>query len=536
MATTNDNTGTASTTAAVATLSVTFTVSASATAIWAGLETDVATSAVTCVYDPTGVNQSFTAIGSAIGGGGQHIYAFGLVNPGASGSRVVKFSWTTSSRGACGVQSYLGTATTSVANTFYNNNTATGATGTTAPVVITSQTGDLVVGLVCADNTISSVSGTQIWLDNAQSDDGGHYTTGAATVTLTAGVLSGSNWAHQGCSVRQSTAVSLPPGGRSFDTPQPDRNTNTYNPQLRHWQAAARFLLIGQDQFPPGVMPGNPVYQPPPAWLVPERWAQWRSWTWSYNLNLIGKDQFPPGIFPGNPVYQPPPAWLAPERWAQWRSFAWQYNPLLHVVAQPPGVQLDETPAAWLVPERFAQWRTWTWSYNLNLIGQDQLPPGSIWDRLVPAWFFTDPFARWRSWTGSYNLNLIGKDQLPTGDQTNYLPVGNAWRPESPQQNILATILAVVPALPPGKQVWELSPRAADPFAQWRSWTGSYNPNLIGQDAFPVGAQWDDASPRAAQRGIDFQAQNLLPTLLSVIAQLPPGSQLYERPRFFFLM
>lgn len=526
MPTTSDNTATANLAAANTTVSVTFTVSASATAIWAGLETDVATSGVTCVLNPSGVNQSFTAIGSAIvPTGGQHVYAFGLVNPAATGSVTIKFSWTTSSIGVCGAQSYLGTATTSVANTFYNNNTATGSTGTTASVAITSQTGDLVVGIMASDNTVSAVSGTTIWLDNTVSDDAAHYASGAATVTLSTTIVSGFDWAHQGCSVRQASAAGLPPGQQNFETPRDGGDNRSFPFQLRAYQWPKQNQLLGKDQFNPGKQLYDRQVDPQ------DSFAQWRAWRDSYKLTLIGKDKFNPGA----QLYDLPAAQV-PDTFARWRSWAWSYN--LNLIGQdllPTGKQsYDLTPAGPFGQDVFAKWRSWSWSYNLNLIGKDQFPAGKQWNELprgvtwlpdsppqnlantllkplvaalppgVQFWELSprslDSFANWRAFANWYNLNLINLDRTAPGKQFNYLPSGPTWQPESPQSNILANLLSTVPIVPVGAQSYDLPPRVGDSFAQWRAWQWQYRPLLINQDAFPIGAIWD------------------------------------ERPRFFFLM
>lgn len=79
-------------------------------------------------------------------------------------------------------------------------------------------------------------------------------------------------------------------------------------------------------------------------------------------------------------------------------------------------------------------------------------------------------------------------------------------------------------------QFYELPPRVADAFAQWRSWTGSYNLNLIGQDAFPVGAQWDDLSPAGKVQWQVTPQPYMLALLATPAVPLPPGVQMYALP------
>lgn len=190
----------------------------------------------------------------------------------------------------------------------------------------------------------------------------------------------------------------------------------------------------------------------------------------------------------------------------------------------PPGKQSFSTPQ----PDKDAgfpvQLRHWAAPDRLILIGQDKLPPGkqSFQRPIDPQ----DSFALWRTWTDRYKLTLIGQDRFPPGRQTNYLPLGNAWRPESPPQNLQNTLYTTAPpTIPPGKQLWARGPDPQDPFAQWRSWTQSRNPNLAGQDVFPPG-QRSFETPRGPQRGIDFYPG----VNIALMLQPPPGEQFFDRP------
>jgi hypothetical protein len=197
--------------------------------------------------------------------------------------------------------------------------------------------------------------------------------------------------------------------------------------------------------FPPGVQPGNPVYELTFGIKFPPDQVQIHSWTWSYNLNLIGKDKLPAGVYPGNEVFELPPPQRPPEQ-IQLHSWTWSYN--LNLIGQdklPVGKQVYDLTPTLVAPPRLDQ--TWTRSYNLNLIGQDQLPIGKIVTDLTGR-----PFdqVQLRSWQASYNLNLIGQDKLPTGQQLWELTPRHLRN-----QDIINWIqavnlnLATVPAIPP---------------------------------------------------------------------------------------
>lgn len=149
-----------------------------------------------------------------------------------------------------------------------------------------------------------------------------------------------------------------------------------------------------------------------------------------------------------------------------------------------------------------------------------------------------DPNAWWRSWTWNYNLNLIGKDRLPVGKQVYDLPP----RAADPYPRDLRTwtlSLVDIPgapeAIPPGEQRTELTPLGAarlTPPVDLRSWDWSYNLNLIGQDALPVGSQIFGPVPaRQARQPIEQTwIVNLQQTTLRPI---PPGAQRYELAPFW---
>lgn len=530
-------------------------------------------SGVSVVWDNGGTNQAMTAITGAsinnVSAFAASMQMYGLVAP-TSGNKQLSISWsTTSLRPIVGYISATGALQTGGTATFAHGTSNTNTTGSSAgpfTLTVTSASGDMVAAQHTCDGAtaFSSTSATQDWLSQISGVLSGaaNHTAGAASVSMQATLSAADTWGAVGCDIVAAPAGGLPPGSQVFDTPRPDRATSLYPPQLRNWRQPDRFLLIGQDQFPPGAQnndeakndlppawydrnlsnpiwrswqdrykltligqdtfpPGKQAFEPPSAWQVPDPFARWRSWTWSYDLNLIGLDKFPPGR----------QWWLTPaipdDRYfpQQLRSWAWQYNPLIQFITAPPGVQTNYLPAS-QISDVWAQWRSWIGSFNLNLIGQDVLPSGKQINYL-PASQIYDPFAQWRSWTGWYNLNLIGRDILPPGIQTNYLPIGVSWRPESPQQNLSNTLL-LPQLIPPGQQFYDRFIDRSDPFASWRSFTQPYQPNLyLGQDQFPVGAIWDDLPPRDFQRGVDFFTSVNIALLNPPI--LPPGQRIYDR-------
>jgi hypothetical protein len=273
------------------------------------------------------------------------------------------------------------------------------------------------------------------------------------------------------------------------------------------WTWSYNQNLIGQDILPAG----EQFYVLAPG-QIPSEQTQLHSWQWSYNLNLIGRDKLPSG----KQSYE-----LAADQRPPWPNFlrAWEWKYNLNLIGKdvlPSGVQLYELAPAQKAPEQ-TQLHTWQWLYNLNLIGQDKLPAGvQSWERPTlpippPAltWIdaykytlFAKPFAQtdWpnptqpyridQTWTWQYNLNLIGQDQRVAGAQLSDLPPRDF--PRLLQTWIQQTNLALLtqPQFLPflaRNQDWP-TPRGAEP--DWRrSWTWSYNLDLLGQDQLPFRQQ-----------------------------------------------
>jgi hypothetical protein len=217
------------------------------------------------------------------------------------------------------------------------------------------------------------------------------------------------------------------------------------------------------------------------------------------------------------------------------------------------------TPRAYLEPAT----RTWTWSYNLNLIGQDKLPVGEqVYATSLPL----PPIDR--TFISALNLSLLqppirlpfnqydwplpGAWAAPYRDYTSYgLPNPNLFPPFVPPVDNTIEVRAphFTPPraplrfdydIPPNLTVRFAAPPAQNPFYQtdWqinlgpiqppRSWTWSYNLNLIGQDKLPVGDQVTDLSPKgypepATRTWVWSYNLNLIGK-----DRLPTGDQLYD--------
>ena len=145
----------------------------------------------TAVWDAAGANQSMTLVASVVGSSIANLAIFGLIAPSSFGNKTITISWTNAGSGNYAVAlSLTGVNQTSTAAAF-KNSVSSSASTTTNSVVVTSAVGDMTFALHSADTftpTLTSVNGTQIFIDNTSFAAGANYATGAATVTLT------SNW------------------------------------------------------------------------------------------------------------------------------------------------------------------------------------------------------------------------------------------------------------------------------------------------------------------------------------------------------
>lgn len=181
---------------------------------------------LTVVWDPTGANQTMTAIpGTNSGTNGalsQAVVLYGLVNP-ASGNKNLVVTWTGSTEAHATAISFTGVMQTSVAAAFPNGNVVSNLSAVAPPaqVTITSATGNIVTAVAVQNvanfGGAAGSGGTII----ANANTGGpaqqlasSYYPGASSVV--AGVTwSGSTapWIASGSDVAQFVAP--PPGGNA---------------------------------------------------------------------------------------------------------------------------------------------------------------------------------------------------------------------------------------------------------------------------------------------------------------------------------
>ncbi len=234
-----------------------------------------------------------------------------------------------------------------------------------------------------------------------------------------------------------------------------------------------------------------------------------------------GTTSFKAANLPENQYDWPISIW--PPYNAQLRTWIWTQQLTEEVAAQAPFAQTDWPLTPW--PPYSAQLRTWTFSQQIEA---PTPPPEDSQPRaphFSPPWslkgFITDvpynlalyavkvevPFNQidWpiyrelppiaRTWTWNYNLNLIGQDFLPPGERIfDLAPKGYEFHIQL--RTWIASPRPVVIGLPFNQSDWPLY-QPLPPAA--RSWTASYNLNLIGQDRLPI-RQMDWPLPQAPYR------------------------------------
>jgi hypothetical protein len=167
-------------------------------------------------WDSAGTNQLMTLLGTGVADGtSAHYYLFGLVAP-TSGAKNLLVSWTGTVQSLVDAVSFTGVNQTGGTTSFPHYNSATG-TGTTATVVITSATGNFVVGIF-GDNFdgVGTTGQTQLYSDNTGISSSGNYSAGAASVSLTSVIsASSSAWGAAGCDILAAAAVSVAVVGRT---------------------------------------------------------------------------------------------------------------------------------------------------------------------------------------------------------------------------------------------------------------------------------------------------------------------------------
>lgn len=172
------------------------------------------------VWDPTGANQSLTAIATEPQQGQSLACSiWGLVGytPGTSKNLTVTFSSAVTSYLA--PITYTGVDQTGGTTTFRNAATNLGGSATASSGAITSATGDMVVGACAGANGFITPSGTGIFNENSIGIGGGANTdNGAATVTLTFTLTSG-NWGYAACDIKAAGGAASPTLQKDFPNP-----------------------------------------------------------------------------------------------------------------------------------------------------------------------------------------------------------------------------------------------------------------------------------------------------------------------------
>ncbi len=217
-----------------------------------------------------------------------------------------------------------------------------------------------------------------------------------------------------------------------------------------------RNLALNERPFSQSAWPLPRVPQPLPL-----------GWSFSYNINLIAQDELPfrqsSWPVPQRPVFSPQP-WVS------------QPNIALTTIEARPFSETD-----WPLPRAPQPLPIgWVWSYNVNLIGADQLPVRQQdWPLPQVARFWTSG----RTWTWAYNVNLIAQDEFPIRQADWPLPKRLPFAPQPWvfQPNIAISTIVVFPF---NQSNWPLAQIPGIP-PGLRTWTRSYNPNLIAQDQLP---------------------------------------------------
>jgi hypothetical protein len=301
-------------------------------------------------------------------------------------------------------------------------------------------------------------------------------------------------------------------------------------------------------------------------WPTPQVTLRYNIWTTSYNFALL--NQPPPFVDTTLEARAPhfSPAWTYPLPGAtEIRSLALLYTmPVTYLPLLAPESEVYDLPPQGPIQPL----RSWTWSYNLSLIGQDQLPVGEqVYATPLPL----PPVDR--TFINALNLNLLqppaplpfnqyawplpGTWATPYRDYTSYslpninlfpptvLPIDTTIEARTPHFTPPRAPLRLDYDIPPNLIVKFVTPPT--PFSQddWpinlgpvqplRSWTWSYNLNLIGQDKLPTGEQVTDLPPRAYPEPATRTWSWTYNLNLVGKDRLPVGEQVYDRPSLGYI-
>jgi hypothetical protein len=168
-------------------------------------------SAITCVWDSGGTNQSMTQIGPAVlaPGGNDMVIYFGLVAP-TSGNKSLVCNWTTTSGFSAASASFTGANQAGGTTTFSNVVTNTGSSGTTALSVTNISGGIAVDGATSFCCNLSAPTQTAFGATpNNTLGMGGSYdpTTTGGSVSFAWTLSSSGGWAELGFSIAPPAAA-----------------------------------------------------------------------------------------------------------------------------------------------------------------------------------------------------------------------------------------------------------------------------------------------------------------------------------------
>lgn len=198
---------------------------------------------ITAKWDNAGTPQTMTLIASTTvseANSDTTLQLYGLLAP-TAGNKQLVISWTGGSFEAhAAAISFSGVDQTSVAVAFPHGNTATGDTAT-ATVAITSATGNMVVSAFGQNSsTWGTISGTTIASESSgpSAAFAASYNSGAATVTQTAVLSSGTNfWSASGCDVLAAAG-----GGDTLGGAMPILMMSRQRDQKKVWVPGRRII------------------------------------------------------------------------------------------------------------------------------------------------------------------------------------------------------------------------------------------------------------------------------------------------------
>lgn len=378
----------------------------------------------------------------------------------------------------------------------WQSSPGTAADGVTSGTFTTSVNGDLLWGgTVVPPSTQIASNGTAFSTGTQQT---GPFYSGQSEyrTQATAGSGTAATFTQATNNSRLTFLISIKPLSGAAAAPFIPTDVSVLRVQstpLRSWAWAYNLNLIGQDVLPAG-RKGQSYDLSPRGYSPPGK-----TWTWQYNLSLVGQDVLPPGK---QSFERPKPiGWY--REWTQnlllstlvvsvQRPFN-QYNwPLTQRVPQPDRTQVESLVLTTLLgqdafppgrqrterPEPVSWRRDWTQSLILStLLGQDVLPPGVVSSRVIVP----DPWRR--DWSQNLLLSTLAPViQTPLNQYDWPVPARLAVPGPTWTLNLLLSTLAPIGPVPFNQYDWPVPQRVSQPD---RSFSRSFNLNLIGQDQLP---------------------------------------------------